>query len=110
VAVGKVEKRPKMPSGLCAAAERLWHDTVKRWEVDDSAALSHLAAACRSLSRLRKLERLLEVEGSLIRNRFGQQVRHPAHVVAMAEARNFREAMAALQLDIESLYAAEEGD
>ena len=69
---------------------------------------SHLAAACRSLSRLRKLERLLEVEGSLIRNRFGQQVRHPAHVVAMAEARNFREAMAALQLDIESLYSQDD--
>ena len=106
--MGKVENGPKMPSGLCSAAETLWKDVVRRWEMDDAAALSNLAAACRSLTRLRILERTLAKEGSLIRNRFGQQVRHPAHVVAMAEARNFREGLAALQLDIESIYQDDE--
>ena len=110
--MGKVEKgskAPKMPSGLCAAAERLWQDTVTRWEVDDAAALTHLANAVRSLTRLRGLEGVLAKEGIIVKNRFQQPAPNPAHKLAMAEARNFREHMQALQLDIESLYSIEEG-
>ena len=97
-----------MPSGLCASAQKLWTDTVTRWEVDDAAALSHLANACRSLTRLGELERILAKEGTLILNRFRQPAAHPAHKLMVSEGRNFRECMAALQLDIESLYLEEE--
>ena len=83
---------------------------MTRWEVDDRAALTHLANACRSLTRLRTLEGILQKDGSIIMNRFQQPVRHPAHVVMTAESRNFREHMAALQLDIESLYKLDEDD
>jgi hypothetical protein len=99
-----------MPAGLCSAAEKLWKDTIKRWEVDDVAALSHLANACRSLTRLRSLEHVLEREGLMVDGRFGK-VRNPAHATMLGESRNFREHMRQLQLDIESLYSAdEEGD
>ena len=103
-------KAPKMPAGLCSAAERLWRDTVKRWEVDDQAALAHLANACRSLTRLRALEHVLEREGAMVEGRFGKKVRNPAHAILLGESRNFREHMRQLQLDIESLYSADEGD
>jgi phage terminase small subunit len=98
-----------MPSGLCSAAEKLWCDTVERWEMDDSAALTHLANACRSLTRLKQLEAILAKEGSIIQNRFRQPARHPAHAVMVSEGRNFRQCMEALKLDIESLYQLEEG-
>lgn len=104
-------KPPRMPDHLCSAAEKLWKDTIKRWEVDDQAALAHLANACRSLTRLRSLEHVLEREGTLVEGRFGKKVRNPAHGVLLGESRNFREHMRQLRLDIESLYSAdEEGD
>jgi phage terminase small subunit len=104
----KGSKRPQMPSALCPAAQKLWQDTQSRWEMDDSAALTHLANACRSLTRMRELEGILQKEGIMILNRFKQPARHPAHVVLTSEAKNFREHMAALQLDIESLYSVED--
>jgi hypothetical protein len=76
--------------------------------MDDVAALTHLGNACRSLTRLRKLEGILAKAGIILTNRFKQPVPHPAHKLAMAEARNFREHMQALQLDVESLYSDEE--
>jgi len=101
----KGAKRPQMPSALCPAAQRLWTDTLARWETDDSAALTHLANACRSLTRMRELEGILAKEGIMILNRFKQPARHPAHVVLTAESKNFRECMSSLALDIESLYS-----
>ncbi len=106
--MGRTKTGPKMPSKLCPSAQRLWSDTIAAWELDDTPALVHLANACRSLTRLRKLENVLEKEGSLIPNRFRQPVAHPAHKLMAAESRNFREHMAALQLDIESLYEPED--
>jgi phage terminase small subunit len=102
------KKAAKMPAGLCPSAKRLWIETVSSWEVDDVAALTHLGNACRSLTRLRKLEGILAKDGIMIAGRFKQQTPHPAHKLLMAEARNFREHMQALQLDIESLYSDEE--
>src|SRR5438094_3882494 len=89
----QVGKAAKMPSGLCPAAQRLWTETIRSWELDDVAAQTHLANACRSLTRLRQLENVLEKEGTLILNRFRQPVAHPGHKLLAAESRNFREHM-----------------
>jgi phage terminase small subunit len=102
------KKAAKMPAGLCPSAKKLWSETVSCWELDDVVATQHLANACRSLTRLRRLEGILAKEGIIFINRFRQPAPHPAHKLAMAEARNFREHMQALQLDIESLYSEEE--
>jgi hypothetical protein len=110
VGVGKAEKgskAPKMPSGLCSAAEKLWKGTIAAWELDDVAGLAHLANAARSLTRLRRLEGILAKEGIIITGRFQQPVPNPAHKLAMVEARNFREHMRCLALDLESLYDKE---
>lgn len=106
--VGNSKNAAKMPTGLYPAAQKLWTDTVTRWEMDDVAALTHLANACRSLTRLRQLEGVLEKEGTLILNRFRQPVAHPGHKLLAAESRNFREHMGALQLDIETIYAGDD--
>ena len=103
----KDEKLAKMPADLCPSAQKLWTDCVERWEMDDRAALTHLANACRSLTRLRTLENILQKDGMVIPNRFKQPSRHPAYALMTAESKNFREHMAALQLDIESLYKPE---
>ena len=97
----------KMPSDLCPSAQKLWSDCVERWEMDDRAALTHLANACRSLTRLRTLENILQKDGMVIPNRFKQPSRHPAYALMTAESKNFREHMAALQLDLESIYKPE---
>lgn len=105
----KGEKAP-MPANLCAAAQRLWKDAFRDWELSDTAGLVILANACRSLTRLRALEHVLEREGLLIGGRFGKEhkIRNPAHAAMLTEARNFREHMRALQLDVESLYDKED--
>jgi phage terminase small subunit len=68
---------PKPPVGLSTEAQRLFHETCQQYALDDAPSLTLLACACRSLDRLRIAEKIVEQEGAIVRDRFGQWKPHP---------------------------------
>ena len=69
---------PKPPTGLSKPAANWWGKLISEYRISDSAGLLLLEQGLRSFDRAESARRLLDKEGSVLQDRFGQPRQHPA--------------------------------
>jgi phage terminase small subunit len=95
---------PKPPKGLSAEARRWWRAIRDEYDRRDSAGLLLLQTAAEQFMRMRAEEAVIFLEGSVVKDRFGQPKQHPA-VLNAREARSaMLKCLRALNLDLEPLH------
>lgn len=91
------------PRGLSAEARKLWKDILREYSITDPAGLSILRAGLESFDRASTAKRLLDVEGAVVRDRWGQSKVHPAAGVDRDSRAAWLSALKQLNLDLEPL-------
>jgi len=66
------------PAHLSAAAKKLWARLTADFHLDDAAGMLLLQSACEAFDRLQEARRLIDKEGAIVRDRWGQAKSHPA--------------------------------
>jgi P27 family predicted phage terminase small subunit len=93
-------KKSSPPKKLSAEGKRLWRSILEEFEVSDSAGLLLLGTALESFDEMRTAQKILEVDGQVIEDRFHQKRQHPATLI-VRDARNLMlRSLKALNLDI----------
>lgn len=67
----------KAPKHLKAPAKKLWARLLTDFQIDDSAGLALLEAACAAYQRCEEARELVRREGLTMTDRFGQTRQHP---------------------------------
>jgi hypothetical protein len=98
-------KQTRAPSGLKAAGRRLWQQIQLEYDISDPGGLSHLLSAARAEDDIKRLREKVETEGDLICNHVGTQVANPLLQAIRGSEAVKRQALSALNLDIEPLRA-----
>jgi len=71
-------KKTAPPSHLSAAARKLWTQLTGDYHLDDAAGMLLLQSACEAFDRLQEARKLIDREGAVTRDRWGQAKPHPA--------------------------------
>lgn len=88
----------KAPNGLKAGGKRLWNQLRSGW--DPPAEMENLVRnVCLSQDRIDRLNRILEREGPVVKNRWGVPVPHPAALLLRSEVSNFSQLYRLLNLE-----------
>ncbi len=98
-------KLPTAPKGLSAESKRWWKKLLSEYEISDSGGRLLLEEMLRALDRLRGAQGILQAEGVVIEDRFGQKKTHPAVLVERDSRSQFLTALRNLNLDLEPLKA-----
>ncbi|MBG6082710.1 P27 family phage terminase small subunit [Rubrivivax gelatinosus] len=69
---------PRPPAHLSAAAKKLWAKLLDDYALDDAAGQLLLQSACEAYDRLQEARRVLDKEGAVVKDRWGQAKPHPA--------------------------------
>ena len=94
---------PKPPKAISAEARRWWREIQGEYNIRDAAGLLLLQTAAEQFGRMRLEEVVIEREGSVVKDRFGQPKQHPA-VLNAREARSaMLKCLRDLNLDLEPL-------
>ena len=91
---------PKAPKGLSAAARALSRRMLQHFEVDDAAGRLLLESAFRQLDRAEQARAILEEEGIILTDRFGQKKAHPAAVIERDARAGMLASLRALNLEL----------
>jgi P27 family predicted phage terminase small subunit len=94
---------PKAPKALSSAAKRLWRGLVEEYALDDVAALAILTAGLEAFDRMGAAKALLDADGPVVTDRWGQRKVHPAATVERDSRAAWMSALKALNLDLEPL-------
>ena len=78
----------------------LWQSIARDYEIDCPAALGILTAAMESFDRATEARKLLDVEGAVVKDRWGQSKVHPAAAVERDSRAAYLSALKALNLDL----------
>jgi len=98
----------KGPKTLKVGGKRLWKNILDGWDVPPEQYCL-LENVCRSQDRIDRLQRILDREGPITKNRFGVAIAHPAALLLRGEVANFSQLYRLLQLDAPSGGAAGPG-
>ncbi len=88
------------PKGLSKAAQRWWHELQTDYPLTDAAGQLLLEQGLRAFDRSEAARALVDKEGAILRDRFGQCVPHPALKVERDSRHQMLMALKALNLDI----------
>lgn len=91
----------KPPRHLRVAAKRMWQRLLSDYQIDDSAGLSLLEAACASYQRAEDARKIVRREGLTVLDRFNQKKTHPACSVERDARSQMISALRALKLSPE---------
>ncbi len=72
----KDSSRPPAPRGLSPASRQVWRDVVNAYALD-LPALRLLRLFCEALDRAAAAQLVLDADGLVVRDRFGQVKAHP---------------------------------
>ncbi len=103
-------KKPKPPAGLSAAARKLWSEIQSGYSVRDPAGLSILTEALRAYDRAEEARKLLDKQGCVVRDRWGQTKPHPAGPVERDSRAAFLAGLKALRVDIPTEPDSDRGE
>jgi P27 family predicted phage terminase small subunit len=94
------KSKPKPPETLSDEAAGWWKRIIETFEVDDPAGYLLLGTALEAFDDLRAAQAILEKDGPIIQDRWGQKRQHPATLV-LRDSRNLMlRSLKALNLDI----------
>lgn len=93
-------KRPATaaPRHLTADGKRLWARMRADYQIDDSAGLALLQAACDAFGRAEEARKMISKDGAVLTDRFGQRKAHPACAIERDARAQFLAAIRALRL------------
>jgi P27 family predicted phage terminase small subunit len=95
-----MKKLAKPPKALSPEAKTWWRKLVRDYAIDDSAGHLLLENALQAFDEMRSAQAILEKEGQVFRDRYGQPRQHPATLV-VRDARNLMlRSLRALNLDV----------
>jgi hypothetical protein len=93
------------PSILKTEGKKLWNDIQREYGIGDSGGLSHLETACRCMDDITKFRELVECDGALVPDRFGQLKPHPLISAIRDLESTKRQSLLALNLDVKPAKA-----
>jgi P27 family predicted phage terminase small subunit len=91
-------KISRPPAHLSASARALWRKLFLDYDLDDAGGLLLLQSACEAFDRLQGARRLLDAEGAVVTDRFGQKRPHPAAALERDARSQMHAAMRLLRL------------
>lgn len=94
-------KAPAAPKHLSAEARKLWSQLRSDYAIDDSAGLALLQAAAESHDRAQQARKLIDADGMVSTDRFGQRKPHPAVAIERDARTQMMAALRALRLSPE---------
>jgi len=92
---------PRPPAHLSAAAKRWWRDTVHQFTLEPHHRML-LEAAATAWDRATDARVMIEAEGAVVRDRFGQPKPHPAVQIESTALALFARLTVQLGLDLET--------
>ena len=93
----------KPPKHLKAAGLNLWKRVSTDFVIDDGAGQTLLETACTMLQRADDARQLIQAEGLVLKDRFGQAKPHPAVAVERDARSLLISSLRALKLDLEDV-------
>ena len=96
-------KPPKPPASLSRAGRQLWRAIQEQYAIVDPGGLSHLLSACRAEDDINRMREAIAKDGDTVEDRFKQKQSHPLLASIRGTETVKRQALAALNLDIEPL-------
>lgn len=91
----------KAPEHLSVPARRWWASMQAEYQISDVGGLSLLNAAADAWQRAREARELVQSEGAVVTDRFGQKVPHPAVRIEHGARAQLLQALKQLNLDVE---------
>ena len=88
----------KAPRGLKKGGRKLWGEIKSGWNPPEEME-KVLLNVCQSQDRLDQLNRIIEAEGPVVRNRWNVPVPHPAALLLRSEISNFSQLYRLLNLE-----------
>ena len=86
------------PKHLSAEARKLWGELRNDYGIDDSAGLALLRAACEAHDRAQQARKMIDADGMVSTDRFGQRKPHPAVQIERDARTQLMAALRALKL------------
>jgi len=93
---------------LSAAARKLYRKIADEWSISDAAGLLLLHTALEAWDELRQAQEIIQRDGPITKDRFGQDRLHPACQRAKESRAHMLAALKSLNLDLDSLNKPEE--
>lgn len=90
----------KSAKHLSEDGQTFFSQVVAEFDIQDAAGLALLLTACEALDRMAAARRVIEAEGEVIKDRYGQSKVHPACALEKDSRNGFLAAMRALHLEI----------
>jgi P27 family predicted phage terminase small subunit len=90
----------KPPKHLSAEGGAFYNEVVAEFSIHDAAGLGLLQTACEALDRMAAARRVIEADGEIVEDRYGQKKVHPACQLERDSRNGFLAAMRALSLDM----------
>jgi hypothetical protein len=97
------ESNSKPKATLSPEAQRLQRKIQKQWKIRDEPGISILWTAMRCWDQIHQAEEILQRDGLIVKDRFGQDRVHPAAQVLKESRAHFLQSVKALNLDLETL-------
>ena len=93
------KRPPTPPEALSQAAITWWERLIADYAINDSAGLLLLEQGLRSFDRAEEARRLIDEQGSVVLDRFGQARQHPAAQIERDNRAAVVRTLAALGID-----------
>jgi P27 family predicted phage terminase small subunit len=90
----------KLPKHLSDDGREFWSSVISEFSINDAAGFALLLTACEALDRMATARRVIQAEGEVVKDRYGQPRVHPACVLEKDSRNGFLAAMRALHLEI----------
>ena len=94
-------RRPEPPKGLSKPAREFWTRLQGEYEITDAGGLAVLEQAARAFHRAEDARAMLDREGCVMKDRWGQAKTHPAAAVERDARAGVLAALRGLNLDLE---------
>ncbi|MEK6594778.1 MAG: P27 family phage terminase small subunit [Pseudomonadota bacterium] len=91
-------KKSDAPMHLKAGARRMWEKLRADYCIDDAAGMALLQAACEAYQRAQEARELIDKDGAVQPDRFGQLKAHPACAIERDGRGQMISALRALRL------------
>jgi hypothetical protein len=98
-------KQPKAPKDLSSATRRWWSLMQSDYDIEDSGGLAVLTLAARALDRAEAAKAVIDRDGMLVTDRWGQAKAHPACAVERDARAAMLAAIRNLHLDLEQNHS-----
>lgn len=90
-----------VPAGLSPTAAAWWAELQRDYPLTDSAGQLLLEQAMRAFDRTEQARAMIDRDGGIIEDRFGQKVPHPAVKLERDSRHQLLQCLRALNLDVE---------